>query len=164
MRSSVDEAQKPVNELAILSPSEVQEFRQQVAQELAEEERKKSMSKEHFGPRAVRSGSLVKRGGSTVHTERPAVKIRPSLAPSFVGASSPPRSEPRTSPPRPTNESSKLVISVNSCLGELTRLSHSCEPLLGDVRLHNESRQSLPSRTPSHPDRESAENTAETTE
>ena len=96
------------SEMPILSPSEVQEFRQQstpslparcspsayplaptVAQELADDRRKKnSMSDEDeaVGPRTRRSSTLS-RGVVSPHIEPVTVKIRPSLAPSFVGRS-----------------------------------------------------------------------------
>lgn len=94
-------------EQAILSREEVKEFTAQsasfccracagpdrfstVAQELAEESRNQSMSKEFFGPRSGRSGSLSKSTSSaTPQLERVPVKIRPSLAPSFIRGSPP---------------------------------------------------------------------------
>ncbi|KAI5481803.1 hypothetical protein MNV49_000080 [Pseudohyphozyma bogoriensis] len=78
---------------AILSPSEVQEFRQQVAEELARERSKKSLSTELFnagpvGPRAIRSGSVSRASpAASTNAERPSFKIRPSLTPSFVDGS-----------------------------------------------------------------------------
>ncbi|KAL8279852.1 hypothetical protein RQP46_007702 [Phenoliferia psychrophenolica] len=78
------------SEIAILSPAEVQEFRQQVEQELAEDRRKKdSLSDEEdsVAPRAGRPrASTLSRSGNTSHVESIPVKIRPSLAPSFIGS------------------------------------------------------------------------------
>lgn len=89
-KPSSSNLQNPVAEIAILSPSEIQEFRQQVAEELAEDRRNKSLSQEETaGPRARRS-STISRPGHSPHAEPVTVKIRPSLAPSFI-ASSPPQ-------------------------------------------------------------------------
>ncbi|KAK4698616.1 hypothetical protein P7C70_g7657, partial [Phenoliferia sp. Uapishka_3] len=106
-------------ETAILSPSEVQEFRQQVAQELEEDRRKKaSLSDEEkpSGPRARRSSTLSRVTGTPLpHVEPFAVKIRPSLAPSFIRSCPPPGSPPERLPLSSSSTcSSYSVLSADS--------------------------------------------------
>lgn len=132
-------------EMSILSPVEVQEFAAQVAQELAEESRQKSMSREAFGPRPSRSASTCRRAGaSSSQIERPPARIRPSLAPSFVGKASPPKI--KSTPPRLTSPSGEFKRAPGARADELTP-----SPCSVELRVRQFERRRVQARTSPNP-------------
>lgn len=111
------------------------------------------MSKEFFGPRPARSGSLSKSTSSAPQLDRVAVKIRPSLAPSFIG-SSPPAAFTEARDPCSSCESNRSCRSSTVADCRRSRSEYWFIGLL-NRRFHH-----FPPRPSSHPNRLSLSSSA----